>query len=298
MESVLAWGIDVVLWFQQFSPMLDIPFRFLTFLGDQEFFMLMLPVVYWCIDRKVGSRLIFFFLISVIFNQIAKDLFNQPRPFEYDARVRKLTHATGGGLPSGHTQGAVVIWGFMALYWRRPWIWCVAVAMMIGIPLSRVYLGVHFPTDLFGGYLIGFILLLLYFGFETLIINGLSRLSMYLQIGLSVLLSIGLAAAYRGEGGYGVLLGGMIMGLATGLVFERRFIRFTVNGRWWQRLCAYLIGVVMLFCIYFGLRVLFSTLEPIAVWRFIRYALVGFWGAFGAPWIFVKLKLLPAEGRN
>ena len=288
---MLDWGIDVVLWFQQSSPLLDTPFRLLTYLGDQEFFMLLLPMVYWCIDRRAGSRLIFFFLMSTVLNQAAKDLFDQPRPYEYDSRVRKLTHATGGGLPSGHTQGAVVIWGFLALYWKRPWIWCLAAALMIGIPLSRVYLGVHFPTDLLGGYLIGFVLLLMYARFEAPITSWLSRLPAPLQLVIAAILAIGFAAAYRGEGGYAVILGGAILGLTTGLVLERRIVRFEVGGRWWQRLCAYLLGVVILFCIYFSMRALFGGLEPVALWRFVRYAAVGFWGAFGAPWLFVRLKL-------
>ena len=43
MESVLNWGIDVVLWFQQFSPALDLPFKVLTSLGDKEFYLLLMP---------------------------------------------------------------------------------------------------------------------------------------------------------------------------------------------------------------------------------------------------------------
>ena len=54
MESVLNWGIEVVLWFQQFSPTLDLPFKSLTFLGDKEFFLLLMPLVYWCIKALVG----------------------------------------------------------------------------------------------------------------------------------------------------------------------------------------------------------------------------------------------------
>jgi membrane-associated phospholipid phosphatase len=292
-DSILNWGIDVVLWFQQFSPALDAPFRWLTFLGDQEFFMLMLPLVYWCIDRKAGSRLIFLFLLSAAFNQVAKDLLAQPRPFEYDSRVRKLTDASGGGLPSGHTQGAVVFWGFMALYWRRPWICAAAVALMVGIPLSRVYLGVHFPTDLLGGYVIGGLLLWLFTVLGPSIIERLSRQAMPMQLVLVSLLSVGLAFADSGRGGYCNLLGGVLMGLGIGLVLERRFVHFEAGGRWWGRLAAYLLGVIILFCIYYGLRAGFGDLEPVSFWRFIRYALIGFWGAFGAPWIFVRLKLLP-----
>ena len=55
------------------------------------------------------------------------------------------------------------MWGFIAAYWKRPWYAGLAAALMIGIPVSRIYLGVHFPTDLLGGYLIGALLLGLYF---------------------------------------------------------------------------------------------------------------------------------------
>ncbi|MBC8446155.1 MAG: hypothetical protein H8D78_00245, partial [Chloroflexi bacterium] len=51
MESILDWGINVILWFQQFSPTLDLPFKVLTFMGEEEFFLLLLPLVYWCLDR-------------------------------------------------------------------------------------------------------------------------------------------------------------------------------------------------------------------------------------------------------
>ena len=41
----------------------------------------------------------------------------------------------------------------------------------------------------------------------------------------------------------------------------------------------------------FGLRRVFKPFEPAALFRIIRYALVGLWGALGAPWLFVQLKL-------
>jgi hypothetical protein len=255
--------------------------------------MLMLPFVYWCVDRNAGSRLIFFFLLSVYLNQIAKDLLDQPRPFEYDSRVQQLRDAADGGLPSGHTQQAVVVWGFMAQYWRRPWVWCLAAVLMVGIPLSRVYLGVHFPTDLLGGYLIGGTLLWLYYVLAPLIIGRLTKQSLTLHFFVIMVLSLGLTVAGFGGSGNAIRLGGVFMGLGTGLVLERRLVRFEVGGPWWRRLVAYLLGAIMIFCVYYGLRTGFGDLEPVSLWRFVRYALVGFWGAFGAPWVFVRLKLLP-----
>jgi len=113
-KPFLDWGIEVVLGFQQFSPALDLPFKGLTFMGNLEFFLVFMPLIYWCIDRRMGARLLVLFLISAYANAIAKVVADQPRPFQYDPRVKPLGHAAGGGLPSGHTQGTVVVWGYLA----------------------------------------------------------------------------------------------------------------------------------------------------------------------------------------
>jgi hypothetical protein len=57
----------------------------------------------------------------------------------------------------------------------------------------------------------------------------------------------------------------------------------------------YLLGASILFGLWGGLRIAFSTMEPAALLRFIRYTLVGLWGGFGAPWLFVRLKLAETE---
>ena len=125
-DDILDWGIEVVLWFQQFSPALDLPFKSLTFLGNLEFFLILLPVIYWCLDRRLGVRLLILFLISAYINSAAKVIADQPRPFEYDSRVKALVPAGGGGLPSGHTQRAVVVWGYLASQVRRRILWILA----------------------------------------------------------------------------------------------------------------------------------------------------------------------------
>ena len=87
MDRLLDWGVDVVLWFQQASPQLDTFFAAFTFLGDEEFFLVALPLIYWSINRSVGVRLMVVFLLSGLVNQVAKHLAAQPRPFAYDSRV-------------------------------------------------------------------------------------------------------------------------------------------------------------------------------------------------------------------
>ncbi|MGD2187820.1 MAG: phosphatase PAP2 family protein [Desulfobacterales bacterium] len=294
-EDILDAGIQVVLWFQQFRPALDLPFKSLTFLGNLEFFLIFMPFIYWCLDPRRGTRLLILFLISAYVNSFAKVMAHQPRPFQYDARVRALVHAGGGGLPSGHTQSAVVVWGYLALHFRRRWLWIFASLLMIGIPLSRLYLGVHFPTDLVGGYILGAVLLVLYLRFAFNIEAWLDRKGLIWQMAAAVLLPIGLILIHPGEALYALSACGVLMGFATGIIAEQRWIQFCADASPLKKLLRYLVGMLILLGIWMGLRKGFAALEPAGLWRFIRYALVGLWAGLGAPWMFVRLKLAETE---
>jgi membrane-associated phospholipid phosphatase len=295
MESILNWGIEVVLWFQQFSPGLDIPFRALTFMGDETFYLLFMPLVYWCIDRRSGAGLFILLLFSAYLNAVAKVIANQPRPFEYDPRVIPLGHAGGGGLPSGHTQNAVVIWGYLARLYGKTIGWLIAGFLMIGIPVSRIYLGVHFPSDLAGGYLLGIAILLLFLWLAPRLENWLAKKGFAWQFTLALALPILLIFLNPTGNRYVFSMIATLMGVSAGFVLERRFVRFNAHGSIWKRIIRYLLGVLILFGLWGGLRYAFTPLEPANLLRFARYLLVGLWGGLGAPWLFVRLKLAERE---
>ena len=295
MKPFLDWGIEVVLWFQQFSPALDLPFKSLTFLGNLEFFLILMPLIYWCLDRRTGARLLILFLISAYVNSFAKVIADQPRPFQYDSRVRALVPAGGGGLPSGHTQSAVVVWGYLALQFRRRWLWILAGFLMIGIPLSRLYLGVHFPTDLLGGYILGALLLVLFLKFALKVEAWLVRKELFWQITSAIVLPILLILIHPKGSLYALSAAGVLLGFAPGVVLERRWIRFCSQGSFMRQILRFGAGIIVLFGIWMGLRVAFAGLEPVPLFRVVRYALSGLWCALGAPWMFVRLRIAETE---
>jgi len=293
MEGVLDWGVDVVLWFQQASPQLDAFFAAFTFLGDEEFYLLALPLIYWSISRAVGVRLMVVFLVSGLVNQVAKHLAAQPRPFEYDQRVAEIVEAEGFGLPSGHTQSAVVVWGFLGSVVRRRWFWVLAGLLIVLTPMSRVYLGVHFPTDVLGGYLLGAAVLWLWLRYAMRLEEWFfERETIHQLILISAVPALAMAVWPTEDMVTG---GGTMVGIGAGLVLERRLVGFDVAGTLPQRGFRFLLGVAILAGLWLGLRVAFEGLEPAILLRLIRYALVGFWGAVGAPWMFLKLGLAERE---
>lgn len=293
MESVLDWGVDVVLWLQRFSPRLDVLFRVFTFLGDEEFFLLLLPLVYWSLNRVVGVRLMVLFLLSGLMNQAAKNLAAQPRPFTYDLRVKQIGFESSYGFPSGHTQSAVVVWGYLATVVRRRWFWALAAILTVGVPLSRIYLGVHFPTDVLGGYLLGFVVLVLWSAYAPRLERRFLALPTARQLIVILALPALAMAVWPTEG---MVTGGATMvGIGSGLVLERRLVGFEVAGRPLQRTLRYLLGAAVLAGLWLGLRYAFAGLEPAVLFRLVRYSIVGFWGAFGAPWAFVRIGLAGRE---
>lgn len=58
MTTTFDSGIELILWLQQFSPALDQLFIFFTLLGNETFFLVALPTLYWCFDRRIGARLV------------------------------------------------------------------------------------------------------------------------------------------------------------------------------------------------------------------------------------------------
>ena len=295
MEALLDWGVTVILWFQQFSPTLDLPFKAFTLMGEEIFFTLLIFSVYWCIDRRTGLRLAILFLLSGYINTVAKVLAGQPRPFQYDSQVRKLFEASGGGLPSGHTQNTVVIWCELASRFRTVWLWMITLLLMVLVPISRVYLGLHFPTDLVGGYLLGFAILLLYRRFESGAAAWLKSQCLAWQLSIALALPALMILLFPSDEKNGLIAGATLMGMGTGFVLEQHFVRFQSGGIPWKRVARFLLGAAVAFTLWQGLQSTFFGLEPESLYRFIRYGLVGLWGALGAPWLFVKLRLAGPE---
>ncbi len=294
MEAIWQWGINLIIAIQQVhGPLLDNIFRGITFTGEEQFYLVLFPLILWCIDYSFGAVLAVFFLLSNFLNIILKDLFQHPRPFDLNPGLN-LSQATGYGMPSGHAQLAATVWGAIAIRVHKAWFWIVAVAIILLIGFSRIYLGVHFPTDVFAGWIIGAILLAIYVAVRHPLEKWLSGLNMWLQLLLAAGVTVVLLLIDRSTD---ALTGsGILFGAAAGLVLARRYVSFSVSGPWWQRLVRFLIGIIVLFGLYLGLKAVFPPdgTAAGAMFRFLRYALIGVWLVLGAPWLFRLMRLAPA----
>jgi membrane-associated phospholipid phosphatase len=133
----------------------------ITSLGNWKFVVplaILVSILCW-LSRK--RKTITPFIIALIGTEITvellKILIRRPRP------IGASFLETSYSFPSGHAAISVALYGFIAfLLWKRSksqlkrgMILAVALLLMLFIGFSRVYLGVHFPTDVLGGYMVG-----------------------------------------------------------------------------------------------------------------------------------------------
>ena len=322
MDFLISMGINWIVAIQSLGGWLEAPMKFLSFFGSQDFFFLVLPLIYWCIDASLGLRVGFILITSASLNGIVKLMFAGPRPYWASARV--IPYAADDplfGLPSGHAQNAVAVWGIIASRIRKPWAWGAAIALAFLIGFSRLYLGMHFPHDVFVGWLLGALVLWAFIRFADLITARVRSQTLSVQastifivsllvIGLGMLSAIHLNGYILPEEwktnalrtgtlpdpvsieGF-ISLAGTFFGLALGAVWMATQGGYQASGPVWKRALRYVVGLIGILIFWRGLALFLPDHADLIshIFRYLRYSLVGFWVSAGAPWLFFRFKL-------
>ncbi|MBU6383207.1 MAG: phosphatase PAP2 family protein [Verrucomicrobia bacterium] len=140
---------------------LDPFFRFLNYFDSPYFSFVLIPIVWLGYSYKWGLRLFYWIVANSLLIGVAKHLVGWPRP-STDMPEIGLFHPHSFGFPSGGAQTAMFLGSLLIFYWRTPIAWIVGVTYILLISFSRLYLGVHYPIDVLGGWCIGLILLALF----------------------------------------------------------------------------------------------------------------------------------------
>ena len=153
----MDWEFSLLYALQELhNPVLDAIMLFITSLGDDGWFWIAIGVVclFFKKHRKMGVQLLLSMLCTFILgNLIIKNLVARPRPCDIDATVTLLlSRPHGHSFPSGHSINSMVAAVALYLNNRKIGIPAVIIATLIGF--SRLYLFVHFPTDVLGGFVI------------------------------------------------------------------------------------------------------------------------------------------------
>jgi membrane-associated phospholipid phosphatase len=164
-----AFGFDttILLWLHQWANSgLDTVMLKITTLADPEFVVVVVAFSLgwlWWRQRRLEAKVFAIACLgALILNQGLKLCFTKLRPQLWTHLISETTFS----FPSGHALGSLVLYGFLAyiLATQFPrsahWIYSAATGLITAIGASRLYLGVHWPTDVVAGYAVGFLWLM------------------------------------------------------------------------------------------------------------------------------------------
>lgn len=322
MDPLYEFGLEAIRWLQTNYPDLEQIMPLISELGSLEFYLALMPLIYWCIHKQFGRQVIYLLALSYGLNSILKHALHQPRPYWLDSAVG-LSADAEYGLPSGHSEVGTTIYLFFAVWARRAWVWLLSFALIFLMSFSRVYLGVHFVHDVLAGAFLAALILAGYGlwcryaeeSFRNRILGQRLLVAVLVPVFASLfylLLRLVIEPPPETVGWAEYIPAaevvsmenlasslGLLLGLGVGLILEASRVHFTVAGSMRRRVLRYLLGIVVTLAIWRGLSLILPE-DPLWLGlplRLFRYWLAGMWVAYYAPLVFVRVGLADASPR-
>lgn len=247
------------------NPVLDFIFSIVTLCGEETIFMAVGMIAFWCFGKYRGYYLLCTGFAGTVINQILKMSFRIPRPWVKDPNFTIVESAreaaSGYSFPSGHTQSSVGLFGGLAKAYKNTAVRIIAITLCILTPLSRMYLGVHTPADVFVSVCIS--LLLIFVAYPLFMRAEKSPAIMYAIIGtltalvaafaLFVFLYDFPADVYSAENIHNLesarknaaTLLGCMLGLFAVYTVDLKFTHFETEAVWWAQIIKALGGLIL-----------------------------------------------------
>ncbi|MCR5732531.1 MAG: phosphatase PAP2 family protein [Sphaerochaetaceae bacterium] len=287
-------------------------FAKMTFLGERSTIYVILAVLYWCVNKELGTYLLMGWNSNRLLNSFAKVTACVYRPWIRDARIvpygNMINTATGYSFPSGHTMNGGSL--FLGLAVRREFskllrISAFCFALLIG--LSRNYLGVHTPQDVIVGLALSALVMYLTQKLLEWVEKNPESDIKVAMIGIAVAIIIAIYAALKpypiGYDSQGKILVegikmakdtfkavGYLTSFLVGWLLERRYVRFTTDIPFKERLERLVVGLLGLYFVSLIISPVFKSNLPGIAGTVIYNFIEMFYVTFLFPFIMVHFR--------
>ena len=283
----------------------------LHFAGGSNGYLMLLPVVYWCISRKKGEELIILLFSAALIGAALKLAVQELRPYiQYPEIVSNFVEEPSFSFPSSHSIYFAVIGTWLFISFKKNWVRITAAALVFIGGLSRVIYGVHFPRDVFAGWLIGIMTVTGFFWLkEKGITDKIKNPPVFITIVNSILIcglftyTMLVSADFEQRKTVLSFLG-TFNGLLWGYAPVWKSMGFTALGNLKQTVLKLLAGLGLLVPLYVVSGAVFHLIfsEPVPIFGcviyLLRYMIIGFSAAYLLPLLFVKMKILKTENSD
>jgi undecaprenyl-diphosphatase len=292
-ESIMLFFLNIA------NPTLDFLANIASAVGEQTFVIAVILYIFYNYDKKKGFGLFTSVLFAVLGMGILKAIVRAPRPFQVLESIggKRLETATGYSFPSGHTTTGSAFYTALALTYKKRSVSIFCAVMMALVGLSRLYLGVHWPIDVFAGLLLGVtvsfvvsrylnalyddkqkrIRLSMWIGSLSLVAGAITAILLNLSLIDEVAFTDLMKVFALGGGGY------------LGFVLENKKVGFIVEEKRSKQILRYLLGLIGIL-VFMGAKAVIPE-SLYALGAFLRYTMVGLWATGLYPLIGKNLRL-------
>ena len=272
----------------------DVLFMLISEFGAGEIVFGMIVFIYYLYDKKLAKRILITLSTSLVFNGIFKSLFSAKRPFQFEGKehLKALENssdgATGTSFPSGHSQNAGAFFTSIFMNFKKNWIKVLSIIMLILVPISRLYLGVHFPGDVLVGLALGVIIAII----MNIVYPKLENDLTYILFSCGMLILI---IPFMIINWNNLLVedffksSGLFISVMLSFYLEKKYINFSTKPSFKEAIIRLVAVLIVVFGIKIGVK---AILPEHNICHLIRYFLMGFSSLAVLPYFFSK------EGKN
>lgn len=304
LDAILELQKPIMLFFQSIrGPVGDFLAKAITYCGDAPVAIMVLLLVYWCVDKRTGFAFGGTLLPANFAMNTLKVIFRVPRPWvQYPDELECIlkSTATGYSFPSGHSTTAGALWGCIYSFSKKTWVKIIAVVLIVLVPVSRIYLTAHWPMDVIVGITLGLLFSLLLSKRMYSLYDDEKHFGKVAVIVTTLTGAIGLVTAIllEGEAVEALLWKDfmetsiMCSGLFLGAYLERSKVKFKVPTILSKKILGFVVGSVLGIGIWLVLKSI--PVFPM-IFKCIAYFFIAFWSSFIYPLVAVKLGLFEKE---
>ena len=251
------WEVILIEWVQNgmgsFGTTLA---KMFSFIGGETMSLLLLIIMLFCYRKASGKRVAMTVLTASMWFPMIKNIVLRVRPYmahKDSIKVLQVVEADadpadiiqqGFSFPSGHGATAVSLFGSIGRELRKRWMWTLAVVMPLLIGLSRIAVGVHYPTDVLAGWAVG----LAAIGFNMLLVKYVKKE----WVRYAILLALTVPGIFWCTSRDYFTALGLLIAATVAFPYEEKYVQFKDTRNIW----AMILRAAGSFAIYFALNTL------------------------------------------
>ncbi|MCU5533378.1 phosphatase PAP2 family protein, partial [Bacillus cereus] len=254
--------------------------KLVSIIANETLYLIVISISYWCISKRKAFHMIVMLCFSGYIGIMVKEFMKIPRPYTYDG-IEALYEksAAGYSFPSTHVQLSTTFWGSFMILCKKRIVWIIGIIFIILVAISRLYLRVHWLSDIIGAVLFSVIVVYLY---KKVTMELSDRKFILLQ---RIILAVSLIMYVMTSQVDNLKLLGVLTGSTIGIMLENHFINMNESNDFKMQVVKTVLGLSIMLIMQFILK------KVIPDMYYLRYAVTGITITFLCPFIFHMLRL-------